>query len=139
MLQNYRLILGKEDAAKFLRSVTPKGKREACYICGKHRGFTEHHHLLPISLMSNVLLASGVVADWSAVWLCPTHHRFIHSGQQENQFPFETELCELKEGELRAALDVMSATVELMDAAGELLVKTLVEARENEVSGNEEK
>lgn len=62
----------KAERIREARKAFSPGERQPCEVCGKYRSLTHAHHVVPLSVQTDV------VPDHASVWLCPTHHAAVH-------------------------------------------------------------
>lgn len=65
----------KEEWLAFARASFTPSERLPCKVCGKYRGLTHAHHVVPLATQYRLGLKQP---DHSHVWLCPTQHAAIH-------------------------------------------------------------
>jgi hypothetical protein len=61
--------------AKWRRENILAGLAMPCTVCGEWEGFTDAHHVYPLSEQAK---DGRKEADHEVVWLCPNHHRLVH-------------------------------------------------------------
>jgi hypothetical protein len=49
--------------------------RAPCVVCGKFKGITQAHHVVPLARQCDLLFEKP---DHEHVWLCPNHHAIVH-------------------------------------------------------------
>ena len=81
------------------------GEQRPCAVCQKHQLISQAHHLLPLHMQFEAGAAS---ADQSFVWLCPTHHAYVHAAisarsKQQVELLLLSEPCDQKEAVLQIA------------------------------------
>lgn len=57
------------------RQLFAPGEREACHICGKFKGISQAHHVVPLTAQYD---RGFEYPDQEFVWLCPNHHAIVH-------------------------------------------------------------
>lgn len=72
----------KTRLIRLLRASTKRGDyRPNCFVCNKHYCITELHHLIPVSVIADMIIASQKPVKevfMPTVWLCPNHHALWH-------------------------------------------------------------
>jgi hypothetical protein len=66
-----------------VRSFNPAPKeKQPCFVCKRHRGISQSHHLVEVGTVAKVLHALAI-HDWApsipAVSVCPNHHAYDHA------------------------------------------------------------
>jgi hypothetical protein len=56
------------------RGFTPS-QRCGCVVCGKFKGVTQAHHVVPLTAQYD---RGYVEPDHEYVWMCPNHHTLLH-------------------------------------------------------------
>lgn len=72
------LLQAKDRKALFIaaaRVAFVPDDRRACDVCGRYRGLTHAHHLIPLAAQFD---SGRETADHAHAWLCPTHHAAVH-------------------------------------------------------------
>ncbi len=69
------LRANRADWISAARRVFYPGRREPCHLCGKFRGVTHAHHIVPLAEQYR---RGFTVPDSEHAWLCPSHHAVIH-------------------------------------------------------------
>jgi hypothetical protein len=50
-------------------------ERQPCFVCGRFRGITQAHHVVPLTAQYD---RGFEYPDNEHVWLCPNHHAILH-------------------------------------------------------------
>lgn len=79
----------------------PKAKRP-CFVCGRHAGISQSHHLIEVGRVASVLHVLAIF-DWApiipTVSLCPNHHAYVHALRRARSPLSDDVARELSEGE----------------------------------------
>ncbi|MGC2775138.1 MAG: hypothetical protein WA418_05795 [Bradyrhizobium sp.] len=67
--------LEREIWIKVARQYFETCERQHCHICGKFKGITQAHHVIPLSVQYDRGFRSP---NQEFVWLCPNHHVMVH-------------------------------------------------------------
>jgi hypothetical protein len=67
--------LDREAWVTAARQIFAPGEREACHVCGKFKGISQAHHVVPLKAQYD---RGFKYPDSEFVWLCPNHHAVVH-------------------------------------------------------------
>ncbi|MDH2341524.1 hypothetical protein [Bradyrhizobium sp. SSUT77] len=67
--------LDREAWVMAARQLFAPGERDPCHICGKFKGISQAHHVVPLTAQYD---RGFKYPDQECVSLCPNHHAIVH-------------------------------------------------------------